>query len=611
MTWWRRIRWVLLAAVPSSLMLGVTTYISTDLAAFPLIWVVPLALYLLSFILVYLRWPIPWTGTDLRSLNTPHALIVYFGQPLLLLALCWVLLRGGFGVADMFIAWIAFFAVALACHGELARDRPHPRYLTEYFLWMSVGGALGGFLNAIIAPALFSGVWEFYIALCVACYIRPVLLDANWTENFLMNSFPGLRNSARDQSDQVSRSMGKEPEGGTYVLSYTLDILLGGFAMAFLVWFTHAESQWGFYNLDRAYKTLKFLGFKDVYAEHYAGNAYYAFIYGIPLIVCGLYSSRPLRFGLAITVLLSMTFGWYNARENVIYQGRTYFGVLRVLEDTDRIAGLTADRQLVPLIAPEEFSAFSEKKGGGKDAKPQYVYRYTYLMHGTTYHGRNYIYNPDEDQVNLSRLATTYYHRYGPVGAVMERDNWLPGPQNTFWGDNRIPASTVGNILADLGLGTPPYHTLLNAAVSEPAYATIGLGTGTMASYCRPYQHLTFYEIDRQIREFSLPPKGNPDLVRHGNRSFFTYLQGAIRRGANLEIVMGDARLTMEHQQQRRDAITILPSIRSCRATSDLAAKARTATLPRSPTARWRRTASTITMRSKSMRLARTPSRCK
>ncbi len=120
-TWFRRTRWILLAAVPSSLMLGVTSYISTDLSPFPLIWIVPLALYLLSFILVYLRWPVPWTATD-TSTFTPHSLVLYFAQPLCILALCWILLTGGFAIPYMYIAWGAFFATALACHGELARS---------------------------------------------------------------------------------------------------------------------------------------------------------------------------------------------------------------------------------------------------------------------------------------------------------------------------------------------------------------------------------------------------------------------------------------------------------------------------------------------------------
>ncbi len=92
-TWWRRTRWVLLAAVPSSLMLGVTSYISTDLSPFPLIWIVPLALYLLSFILVYMKWPLPWTSSD-TSTFTPHSLVLYFLQPLFILVLCFCAAQG-------------------------------------------------------------------------------------------------------------------------------------------------------------------------------------------------------------------------------------------------------------------------------------------------------------------------------------------------------------------------------------------------------------------------------------------------------------------------------------------------------------------------------------
>jgi hypothetical protein len=539
-TWARRLRWILLAAVPSSLMLGVTSYISTDLSPFPLIWVVPLALYLLSFILVYLRWPVPWTVSD-TSTFTPHSLILYFFQPLAIVFLCWIMLRGGFNLWAVFIAWGGFFATALACHGELARDRPDPKHLTEYFLLMSVGGAVGGVLNGIVAPMVFDGVYEFYIAVAVACFVRPTLLESNWLDNALMNAFPGLRDWAREQSDQVSQSLGRAPDGSTYVLSYTLDVILGLF-MGLLAWFLSShEFGWNWWNMDKAFRTLKFIGFPERAAEGFFDMAYYGVIFGIPLVICALWSSRPLRFGLGITALLCVNL-WFLAggTRDILFQGRTYFGVLRVLEGPsnppDRREDLLVRSNGQPND-PEEFEMFA--KNPKDPSKPQIIYRYTYLMHGTTYHGRNYIYRPDEDLVDLSRLATTYYHRYGPVGAVMEKFNWLPGPQNTFWADARGPTATVG-LLATLGASPLPYDALLNAAVSEPPYATIGLGTGTMASYCRPYQHLTFYEIDRQIREFSLPPRGN--------RAFFTYLLGTMRRGANLEVIMGDARLTMEHQ---------------------------------------------------------------
>jgi hypothetical protein len=530
-TGWRRLRWVLLAAVPSSLMLGVTSYISTDLSPFPLMWIVPLGLYLLSFILVYAKWPMPWTSSD-TSTFTPHSLVLYFLQPLAILALCYAILVGGFSMTYMFMAWGAFFAVALACHGELARDRPDPRHLTEYFLMMSVGGALGGFLNGIVAPLLFPGVWEFYIALVVACFVRPTLLETNWLDNFLMTTFPGLQQWAREQSDQMSRSLGRTPDGSTYFFSYALDFVLGGF-MLLLAWFMRAQAQWGWYDEDRAFNFLQFIGMSRNFAAVYYNYAFVAVIYGIPLVICGLYSSRPVRFGLAITGLLVVNL-WGYGREAALYQGRTYFGVLRVFEQYDFLLHQSREGKGMVPNDPVEFKNFSEAPG----KEPQYKYLYTYLMHGTTYHGRNYVYRgPDTDNVDLSRLATTYYHRYGPVGFVMERDNWLPGPQNSYWGDARIPATTVGNLMMT-GISPLPLDALINAAVSEPAYATIGLGTGTMASYCRPYQHLTFYEIDRQIRDFSLPPPGG---VAH-----FTYLLGAMRRGANLEVLMGDARLSIE-----------------------------------------------------------------
>src|SRR5260221_269931 len=128
-------------AVPSSLMLIVTTFPATPVSPFPLIWIVPLALYLLSFILVYMRWPTPWSSSDPTTI-TPHAVVMYVAHPLAILALCLALLQGGFDFAYMFVAWGAFFATALACHGELAKDRPDPKHLTAYFLLMSVGGAL-------------------------------------------------------------------------------------------------------------------------------------------------------------------------------------------------------------------------------------------------------------------------------------------------------------------------------------------------------------------------------------------------------------------------------------------------------------------------------------
>jgi hypothetical protein len=158
-----RLRWVLLALVPSSLLLGVTQYMSTDIAAIPLLWVIPLALYLLTFVLVFAR-RVPLAHGTMVLLQ-PFGLI-----PLVLLWF-WKIP----GTAPVFIPLhlAVFFLTAMVCHGELVRSRPSAERLTEFYLWISVGGALGGLVNVLVAPALFTDLTEYPLAILAACFLRP------------------------------------------------------------------------------------------------------------------------------------------------------------------------------------------------------------------------------------------------------------------------------------------------------------------------------------------------------------------------------------------------------------------------------------------------------
>jgi protein-L-isoaspartate O-methyltransferase len=162
---WRVARWVMLAALPSSLLLGVTTHVSTDLAPVPLLWVVPLALYLVSFIVVFARWPdnvhrVVGRGTPMLILFAVVTLLTNAAEPLGLV--------GG-------LHMLAFFGVCLVCHGELAKDRPPPEHLTAFYFWMSLGGVLGGVFNALVAPVVFEkvGMIEYPLALVLAAAVRP------------------------------------------------------------------------------------------------------------------------------------------------------------------------------------------------------------------------------------------------------------------------------------------------------------------------------------------------------------------------------------------------------------------------------------------------------
>jgi spermidine synthase len=160
--WSVRLRWLAFSFVPSSLMLGVTTHISTDIAAVPLLWVVPLALYLATFMLVFARRRtlVPTRGLA-RLLPIPAiatlASMLFPGTP------WWMIL----------LHLITFFLAALVCHSRLAATRPAPRHLTEFYLWMSVGGVLGGLFNTLAAPLLFAGIVEYPLALAAACALRP------------------------------------------------------------------------------------------------------------------------------------------------------------------------------------------------------------------------------------------------------------------------------------------------------------------------------------------------------------------------------------------------------------------------------------------------------
>jgi len=155
--------WVALAFIPSSLLLSVTTFITTDVAPVPLLWVVPLALYLLTFTLAFAARP-----------PLPHRWMLA-AQPFFI-ALVSLLLMYGWTRKPLLVIplhLIAFFVTAMVCHGELARRRPPVAHLTEFYLWISVGGVLGGIFNVLVAPVAFTRVWEYPIVLTLACLARP------------------------------------------------------------------------------------------------------------------------------------------------------------------------------------------------------------------------------------------------------------------------------------------------------------------------------------------------------------------------------------------------------------------------------------------------------
>ena len=162
LTWERRLTWIALAFIPSSLMLAVTTYFSTDIAPVPLFWIAPLALYLVTFVVAF------------SARSEPVRAIADRFMPLVVLTLAMLMITN-IGL-QLWLAiplhLAAFTMAALVCHGRVAADRPAPVHLTEFYFWIAFGGMLGGVFNTLAAPLLFSRIIEYPLVLVLALAAR-------------------------------------------------------------------------------------------------------------------------------------------------------------------------------------------------------------------------------------------------------------------------------------------------------------------------------------------------------------------------------------------------------------------------------------------------------
>lgn len=162
-------RWILLALVPSGLMLATSTYITTDIVAMPLVWVLPLGLYLLSFTVAFAA---NRTLADLVTQIAPITVLLFGG-----------VMIGGYNEMPYFnvgIALTLMFVVSVALHTALYRDRPEPDRLTGFYLATSVGGALGGVFAGLIAPVVFDWTWEYPLLILAAGALTPQLFLTAW-----------------------------------------------------------------------------------------------------------------------------------------------------------------------------------------------------------------------------------------------------------------------------------------------------------------------------------------------------------------------------------------------------------------------------------------------
>ncbi|HUF60762.1 MAG TPA: fused MFS/spermidine synthase [Verrucomicrobiales bacterium] len=266
----QRTRWVVLAMVPSSVMLSVTAYISSEIAAAPLLWVLPLALYLITFILVFAPRTIIPRRFAQRAL------------PIALLPVIMAIAAGSTTPIGLLVGLhlTGLFVVALVCHGAMSAARPAADRLTEFYLWISFGGALGGVFNALVAPLLFHDVLEYHFGLIAAAYLG----------------------AAASTSKRAKRER-------------WLDFLLP-LGLAILVFVLIASVQ----------------GKPDADAQAPARRL---MVFGLPCFLCFLMSRQRTRFSLgAGVILLSSTF-IRPGEGSLLHIERSFFGVHRVQQNAD------------------------------------------------------------------------------------------------------------------------------------------------------------------------------------------------------------------------------------------------------------------------------------
>ncbi len=166
-TWGARLTWLLYAAVPSIMLLAMTNHVCQDVAAIPFLWVLPLGLYLVSFIICFEKehWYSPrWCGPATALAVLAVCGVMVFNQMLHL----WL---------EVGVYMLALFLICILCHGELVRRKPTVHYLTSFYLMTSAGGALGGIAVALVAPLLFTGYFELNLGLTV-CYALALIASA-------------------------------------------------------------------------------------------------------------------------------------------------------------------------------------------------------------------------------------------------------------------------------------------------------------------------------------------------------------------------------------------------------------------------------------------------
>jgi hypothetical protein len=406
-----RVLWVAFATIASVMLLATTNQLCQQVAPVPFLWVLPLSLYLLSFVICFdnQRW-------YRRDIFHPALGVTTFAA---LVVLC----SPDPSIIVQVVSYLALlFTVCMVCHGELVRLKPPERYLTSFYLMVAIGGALGGIFVVAIAPWIFTGYWEFHLAIWASILMLVIVLMRE-PESWIHERRPVVAMALLSGAIVLPELI-----GASYTVAAIHRVaphLVTGFIAVSLMAAVAFQK-----NLHLA--------------RRWPGSIVQACVVLGLLVVGG--------------VLIVNIEG---NRANTVIASRNFYGTLAV------------------------YSVDSQNAEG----------HYYMLRHGQIIHGEQYSAADKRD------LPTTYYGPDSGIGLVMRNH------PRRFAADPRDRALRVG---------------------------AIGLGVGTIAAYGEPGDYIRFYEI-------------NPAVIKIATdeNSYFSYLRDS---RANVEVVPGDARLSMERE---------------------------------------------------------------
>ena len=431
--WWQRFLWVALPAMASIMLLATTNHVCQDVAVIPLMWVAPLSLYLLTFIICFEHQR--WYAPALWALPAMALLFLVIGWEDL--SDHWNTFAGHHSwlaawktnfIGELVACFAAMFLACMVCHGELTRLKPAHSRLTEFYLLMSAGGALGGLVVSLVAPRVFSTYLEWPLGLIGSFLIATVVVGR---EAWL----------ARRTWVRV-------------VLGIALAVSWAGLLLG---------SGWGFGvdGLARVFKTFVLW-------------------------------QKVLNSGLVLAAVTLVVIAWLRRRNNVQPVLLTLLVVVSTLAALFmQVLGFNEEKRL------EQVRNFYGVISVSEDYDPGLETPFRKLSHGTITHG---IQNLGE----WREQPITYYGRQTGIGLALETLKNKPGAR-------------VG---------------------------VVGMGAGTVGCYGMPGQVYRFYDI-------------NPDIVRLAKK-YFTYLDDLEKRGSKLEIVIGDARLSLEREASQQFDVMLL-----------------------------------------------------